>query len=179
MPDRTARRRPVLALLVGAALLSVTACTARADDAPEPSSVASTSPTPAASASPSPTTTPSTTPPPLIPPSVIASAEVPAPPVYDDPPVEVPTQQPTQAPPQPVPEEPTTPAPSPVDSNGFPLGTTCGAVSCTSPDGVIFVNPDAVPNFGAQPFDLLCGQTLCPPPGLQLTPELPSSGSAG
>lgn len=58
------------------------------------------------------------------------------------------------------------PPPSALDARGFPLGTTCTAVSCTSPDGLIFVNPDAVPN---------------PPPGFQIIPgpQLPSTGSSG
>jgi hypothetical protein len=197
MPYRTGRaplarrrlRSSAMILLVGASLLVVTACTAGATDAAEPTPVAgTTTPTAVASTTPAPPSTTRSTPPPLlIPPSVVATAE-PVPPLgYDVP--SIPTTVTTgyvPAPPvdngastpPPAPSEPTTPPPSPVDSRGFPLGTTCSAVSCTSPDGVTFVNPDALPNLGDQPFQQLCEQTICPP-GFQLSPGLPSTGSAG
>ncbi|WP_283510684.1 hypothetical protein [Rhodococcus sp. G-MC3] len=77
------------------------------------------------------------------------------------------------------PSEPVMQPPNPVDSRGLPLGTTCGAVSCTSPGGIIFVNPDAVPNLDGQGLDL-CEHTYCPPPGFQIIPNpLPSTGSSG
>ncbi|MBY6412272.1 hypothetical protein HQ346_10560 [Rhodococcus sp. BP-252] len=196
MPYRTGRvplarrrlRSSAMILLAGASLYGITACTAGARDVAEPTPVVeTTSPTTVASSTPTPAPTTPSTPPPLIPPSVVATAE-PIPSVDYDVPALPPfaTTEYVPAPPvdngittpSPAPPEPSMPPPNPVDSRGFPLGTTCGAVSCTSPDGVTFVNPDAVPNFGTQPFDQLCEQTICSP-SFPLTPGLPSTGSAG
>ncbi|WP_156376388.1 hypothetical protein [Rhodococcoides yunnanense] len=195
LPRRWRRAAAVL-LVAGSVLIVLVGCSASAEDISVPTSAAQESTaqesTAQDSTTPGSTTTPpsgtSTMPPSpaLVPPSVIASVEsttlpaenlsaapLPAPEI-DAPGTCVECGAPI------VPADPVLPPPSPIDSRGFPLGTNCGTVSCTSPDGLIFVNPDAVPNLRAQPFDLLCGQISCAPPGLQLSPEvLPSTGSAG
>ena len=179
MPNRPSgsQWRPRAAFLLAVASISLlTACTAGTDNAepsPTPTSTSSATSSPA-------TTTPPTTveTPPLVPPSIVASVQAPS--TYEEPAVPQqifvePADPPTFAPvPRQVPDEPAPPPPPPsaIDSRGFPLGTTCGPVSCTSPDGLTFVNPDAVPNLESQGFDL-CDHTYCPPPGFQL----PSTGS--
>nr|WP_179282721.1 hypothetical protein [Rhodococcus sp. 15-1154-1] len=196
MPNRSRAPRHAAALVsaavsVGAAALLLAGCTA---DAEAPTPVSSAAPTTTAAAD---STSTSSVPPPapaaeattplLVPPSVIASASEPPPyepPSYEPPPYDPATQpQDVTYDPPPVasfdPPEPVTPPPNPIDSRGFPLGTTCGPVSCTSPDGLIFVNPEAVPNLSDRGFDL-CDHTYCPPPGLQIVPDqLPSTGSSG
>lgn len=187
MPNRPSRSlwRPQQAfLLLAVSICVTTGCSSGTDEAAFDAPSASTS-TSASTSSSSGTSTPVTSStlssppttvetPPLVPPSVVASAPA-APRVYEDPvttePILVEPPPVAPAPPQ-VPADPVLPPPSAVDSRGFPLGTTCGPVSCTSPGGLIFVNPDAVPNLESQGFDL-CDHTYCPPPGFQL----PSTGS--
>jgi hypothetical protein len=196
MPNRSRAPRHAAVLVsaavsVGAAAMLVAGCTADAE-APTPvSSAAPTATTASDSTStssvPAPAPAAEATTPLLVPPSVIASASEPPP--YEPPPYEPPSYDPPTRPqdvtydPPPVasfdPPEPVMPPPNPIDSRGFPLGTTCGPVSCTSPDGLIFVNPEAVPNLSDRGFDL-CDHTYCPPPGLQIVPDqLPSTGSSG
>ncbi|WP_170945176.1 hypothetical protein [Rhodococcoides fascians] len=200
MPNRSRAPRHAAVLVsaavsVGAAAILVAGCTADAE-APTPvSSAAPTATTASDSTStssvPAPAPAAEATTPLLVPPSVIASASEPPPyePPPDEPPYDPPPYDPTTRPqdvtydPPPVasfdPPEPVMPPPNPIDSRGFPLGTTCGPVSCTSPDGLIFVNPEAVPNLSDRGFDL-CDHTYCPPPGLQIVPDqLPSTGSSG
>lgn len=167
------RPAAVFLLAVGVAA-ALSGCTSNAEDAaPVPSPVATSTTRTTVSTVPTTVETP-----PLVPPTVVASAPPPEtyepPPVVTEPVLADPTDPapcvgctaPPAPPAQPVePAEPALPPPSPLDSRGFPLGTTCGPVSCTSPDGLIFVNPDAVPNFGGQ----------LAPPELQL----PSTGSGG
>lgn len=188
-PWRDMSNRPAAGfLLTVVTALALAGCTTDTDDAaPTPSTTTSGSPTSAAPTSPMRAST-SPEAPPLVPPTAVAS--VPPPPVDQPPttfvePVIVDPPGPTVCddcaftPTEPTPPEPAGPPPNPVDWRGFPLGTTCGPVSCTSPDGLIFVNPDAVPGLGGQTFDL-CDHTYCAPPGLQIIPgPLPSTGSSG
>lgn len=183
------RRSPVAASVLFAASVALLSACASGGEGPDrtvaPEPVSST--TQESTTVPPPASTSRQAPPPLVPPTAIASVP-PSAPVY----TEVPTVpsgvgNAYYPPPDPCvgctgetePSTPAAPPPKPVDSRGFPLGTVCGQVSCTSPDGVTFVNPDAVPNLGNQRFDL-CDHTYCPPPGLQIIPgQLPSTGSSG
>lgn len=188
--DRGLSRRHVLSVLVSfAAAVVLAGCASGADSSASPATPASTTISPAPTTTTTVPTATTTVAAPLIAPSVIASAEPqpePFVPTVTTAEVEVPTV-PYVAPPSVCidcgipeqPSEPATPPPDPVDAQGFPLGTTCGPVSCTSPGGLIFVNPDAVPGLGNQGFDL-CDRTYCVPPGFQIVPDqLPGTGSSG
>ncbi len=195
MPNRSARtrslRRPatVTFLLLSASILVLTACTRATEEQSTPIERVSTSEAdPAATSSTprEPTAQPSAPQPvPLLPPSSVVSADPPPP--LDSDVQSPPAQQSASLNPNmqvPTPSTPRAPPAAPLDSRGFPLGTTCDAFSCTSPDGMTFVNPDAFPEMSGKASELICGQTFCPPPGLQMVPDplpstpLQSTGSA-
>ncbi|MGA9873622.1 MAG: hypothetical protein WBQ44_21075 [Rhodococcus sp. (in: high G+C Gram-positive bacteria)] len=192
MPDRSnsvdgcRRRRPIAAVVFTMAVaLFAAGCSGGDDDAPVSVTATSASPSKASTSTNTPT---------LVPPSTVASVDPappaavePGPPAYSPEPLYIEPQytepqdvQPRYTPtpytqPQaPRQVDPVVPPAAPLDSYGFPLGTICGAVSCTSPDGMTFVNPDA-----PGPMFDLCDRTFCPPPGLQIIPDrLPSTGSS-
>lgn len=190
MANRSSRtrqlRRPgtLTLLLLGTSILILTACSRASEGQStptEPASISSADPA-VTSSSPQPPTT-QTSPPhsvPLLAPSAVVSAGPSAPSNLDvqSPPVEQ-SASPNSEMQVRTPPPPRAPQPAPLDSRGFPLGTTCGPISCTSPDGMTFINPDALPGMSGQTSELICGQTFCSPPDLQIVPDpLPSTGSA-
>ena len=166
------RSAAALAVLAAAAML-VGACSPDADGPASPTRVPTTAATTTVATS-VPPTEPVRNSPPLIPPSSVASPE-PTGAIYVPPetpgPVPCIDCQPTVEPVAPTATAP----PRAVDSRGFPLGTTCGPVSCTSPDGVIFGNPDVIPRLGTE--DYLCTSPECSPFSIVPGPMLPSTGS--